>query len=54
MKLLVVFEFEGVDPESEQGSQIVEMVAESCDVMRVGFDAQACYVQEVYGEENHA
>lgn len=47
MKVLIVFEFEGVDPDSQEADQIVASISEACETMRIGFDAQGCWVQEV-------
>ena len=47
MKVIVVFEFEGVDADSEQADQIVEAIGESCEVMGAGFDASGCWVDDV-------
>lgn len=51
MRVMVIFEFEGVDPDSEQADQIVEAIGESCEVMGAGFDADACWVEDVIGEK---
>ena len=52
MKVYVVFEFEGVDPDSEQAGQIVAEINEACETMQVGFDASACWVGDVVGVSN--
>jgi hypothetical protein len=47
MKVIVSFTFEGVDPNSEQGKQIVAEIAESCETMGIGFNADACVIDDV-------
>jgi hypothetical protein len=54
MKVLVAFEFEGVDPNSPEADEIVQQITESCETMRIGFDANACWVDDAVatkGEE---
>jgi hypothetical protein len=54
MKVLVVFEFDGVeDPNSPEADAKVRAIAESCETMQVAFDANACWVQEVFGEDKN-
>ena len=50
MKVLVAFEFNDVDPASEVGKQIINDICESCEVMGVGFNADACLVDDVKGD----
>jgi hypothetical protein len=33
MRVIVVFEFEGVDPNSEKADQIIEEMTEECETM---------------------
>jgi len=47
MRVVVIFEFEGVDAESEQADQIVEEIGESCETMQTGFGASGCWVDDV-------
>lgn len=46
MKVLVAFEFEGVDPDSEQADQIVDEIGEACETMGISFNASSCYVDD--------
>ena len=46
MKVTVVFEFDGVDPNSPEADEIVAEITESCETMRIGFDANACWVDD--------
>ena len=47
MRVVVMFEFEGVDADGEQADQIVEEISRSCETMQNAFDASACWVDEV-------
>ena len=52
MKVLVVFEFESIaNPDSEEATTKVEEITEACETMQVAFDANSCWVQEVFGED---
>jgi len=46
MRVIVVFEFEGLDPNSEVADQIVDDIGRACESMRIVFDASACYVDD--------
>jgi len=46
MRVLVTFEFEGVDPDSPEADQIVAEITESCETMRIGFNATECWVDD--------
>jgi len=46
MKVLVAFEFEGVDADGEQADQIIEEITEACETMGIAFDASSCYVDD--------
>jgi hypothetical protein len=46
MRVVVIFEFEGVDADGEQADQIVEEISRSCETMQNAFDASACWVDE--------
>jgi hypothetical protein len=51
MKVTVVFEFEGVDPNSPEADEIVAEITESCETMRIAFDANACWVDNACGDD---
>jgi hypothetical protein len=52
MKVLIVFEFEGIeDPNSPEADAKVQAITESCETMQVAFDANGCWVQEVFGKD---
>ena len=52
MKVIVIFEFKGVDPDSDQADEILAEISESCETMQVGFDADACWVDDAVADEN--
>lgn len=47
MRVIVVFEYEGVPADGEQADQIVEEIGEACEVMGVGFGATNCFIDDV-------
>ena len=49
MKVLVVFEFEDIDPNSEMADQIVNEITEECETMGIAFDASNCYIDDCVG-----
>ena len=51
MKVLVAFDFEGVDPDSPEADEIVAEITESCETMRIGFDANACWVDNAHSDD---
>jgi hypothetical protein len=46
MKVLVAFEFTGVEPDSERADQIIEIITNDCETMGIAFDANNCYVDD--------
>jgi hypothetical protein len=46
MKVLVAFEFIGIDPDSEVADQIVEKISKSCETLGVDFGSTNCYVDD--------
>jgi hypothetical protein len=52
MKVLVVFEFEDIDPNSEEAEQIINEIGEECETMGIAFDASACYVDDCVEKED--
>ena len=51
MRVIVIFEFEGVYADGEEADQIVEQISESCETMQVGFDASACWVDDAVADK---
>jgi len=50
MRAIVIFEFEGVDPNSPEADRIVNELTDSCETMRIGFDAMGCWVDDVIAD----
>jgi hypothetical protein len=46
MRVIVVFEFEGVNPDSEKADQIIEEMTEECETMCIAFDATNCWIDD--------
>ena len=46
LRVTVVFEFHDVEPGTDQGAQIVASIAEACETMQTGFDANDCWVSD--------
>jgi hypothetical protein len=51
MKVLVAFEFEGVDPNSEEADEIVEFMTDECEHLQDKFGATACWVDNAQGDD---
>jgi hypothetical protein len=54
MIVYVGFEFEGVDPNSEQADIIMHDITMSCETMRVAFDAQECWVDDAVQSKSNS
>ena len=50
MRVIVIFEFEGVDPNSPEADKIVAEITDSCETMRIGFDMTGCWVDDVIAD----
>ena len=50
MQVIVIFEFKGVNPDGVRADQIVEQITGACETMRIGFDADECWVDDARGE----
>jgi hypothetical protein len=51
MKVLVVFEFVDVELNSPEAEIVVQNITEETERMCVAFDAQGCWVKEVFDEK---
>ena len=47
MRVYVVFEFDDVQEGTESEDWFVDSISEACETMRVGFDAQGCWIDDV-------
>lgn len=52
MKVLVIFEFDHIQADSSEADVIVSEISKSCEHMRIGFNADGCYIQEVFDEDD--
>jgi hypothetical protein len=46
MRVTVVFEFKGVEPDSPEADRIIEAMTEECETMGIAFDANNCWVDD--------
>lgn len=46
MRVLVAFEFKGVEPDSPEADEIIEVMCEECETMCIAFDANNCWVDD--------
>jgi hypothetical protein len=46
MRVIVIFEFEDIEPNSSEADQIIEEMTEECETMRIAFDASNCWVDD--------
>jgi len=46
MRVIVVFEFNGLDPNSEKADQIVDEIGKSCETMQKNFGADTCFIDD--------
>jgi hypothetical protein len=46
MRVIVIFEFEGVEPDSPEADQIVGEMTEECETMGIAFDASNCWIDD--------
>jgi hypothetical protein len=46
MRVTVVFEFKGVEPDSPEADQIIEAMTEECETMGIAFDASNCWIDD--------
>lgn len=47
MIVYVAFKYNGVDPNGNRADKIIEEMTESCETMRIGFDANECWIDNV-------
>lgn len=51
MRVIVIFEFKGVEPNSPKADQIIEEITESCETMGIAFDANNCWIDDAIADE---
>jgi len=47
MKVIIVFQIDNVDPDSEQAHQLIEELQDECEVIRTGFNNCSFHIDEV-------
>ena len=52
MRVIVIFEFEDIEPNSSEADQIIEEMTEECETMRIAFDASNCYIDDCVATES--
>ena len=52
MRVTVVFEFKGVQPDSPEADEIIEAMTEDCETMGLAFDASNCWVDDAVAHED--
>jgi hypothetical protein len=48
MQVVVIFEFENVEPDTPKEDEIINSMIEETERMRVAFDANDCWVDNAY------
>jgi hypothetical protein len=46
MRVIVIFEFEDIEPDSGEADRIIEEMTEECETMRIAFDASNCWIDD--------
>lgn len=46
MRVIVIFEFEGVEPDSPKADRIIEAMTGDCETMGIAFDANNCWIDD--------
>jgi hypothetical protein len=52
MRVIVIFEFEGVEPDSPEADQIIGEMTEECETMGIAFDASNCWIDDCVATTN--
>ena len=48
MQVLVLFEFENVEPDTPKEEEILNNISDETERMRIAFDANDCWVDDAY------
>ena len=51
MRVIVIFEFEGISPDSPEADKIIEGMTEECETMGIAFDANNCWIDDAIADE---
>ena len=52
MRVYIALDFNGVDADSEMSDTIINSVTESCERIRIGLNADACWVDDAQSTED--
>ena len=52
MRVYLALDFDGVDCDSEMADKIINSITEECDIIRIGFSADLCYVDDAQNTED--
>lgn len=50
MKVVVIYEFSGIEPDSLEADQIIDEIGGACETMQSEFGASACWVDDAKGD----
>lgn len=51
MIVYVGFTFDGIEEASAEADRIIGDIAQACETMRIGFDADNCWISDVKEEQ---
>ena len=46
MRVIVIFEFEDIEPNSREADRIIEEMTAECETMGIAFDASNCWIDD--------
>ena len=52
MRVYLALDFDGIDANSEMADTIINSITEECDRIRIGLNADLCYVDDVQNTED--
>ena len=52
MRVYLALDFDGVDADSEMADTIINSITEECDRIRIGLNADLCYVDDAQNIED--
>jgi hypothetical protein len=52
MRVYLALDFDGVDADSEMADTIINSITEECDRIRIGLNADLCYVDDAQNTED--
>jgi hypothetical protein len=54
MRVIVIFEFEDIEPNSREADRIIEEMTAECETMGIAFDANNCWIDDCVATVNEA